>query len=457
MAMLSLGFASCNDDDKYFSEDSQSAPMQITQVYLEDHESSVPDRPVEFGRLGQMLRLEGSGLFGVRKVIINGYDTYFNRAYVTDNNLIISLNGDTPISDCPDDIRNTIRLVKDGGNEYVYKFEVRAATPTFSAFSNTLPQAGEKVWVYGTGMQETSEITLPDGSKITDGIESDPKGEWFTFTMPSGLTASGSIEAVNANGAIKTPACFNERGGLFLDFDGNGALGSWSATYSTDDLEDDPLNAGHGKVAPLVPQSVFDEGPLQTGAIGLYWATAGRGDDPNDDWSKYFGLIPADTPVSDIAFQYDIYCPDPMTTGTIEISFQNNLNNKGWNTSETKSEITEWCKYPTANAWIPWYVNGEVKPFITEGWITVTVPVSSVGKYQDAEANYTFNDVVNDRNDGSYSNFLMFLVNSDIKYDDNTTLEATPFNQKVYVDNWRIVPYKFFKISDFPDEEEEEE
>lgn len=57
LTLCSIGLASCNDDDEYFDEDNQSVAMSISQVYLEDYKSSVPDRPVEFARLGQMLRL----------------------------------------------------------------------------------------------------------------------------------------------------------------------------------------------------------------------------------------------------------------------------------------------------------------------------------------------------------------------------------------------------------------
>ncbi len=455
LTALALGSVSCNSDDEYFSEESQKAPMQITKVYLEDYESSVPDRPVEFGRLGQMLRLEGSGLYGVRRVEINGYETYFNRAYVTDNNLLITLSGDTPVSECPEAIRNTIRLYKDGGNEYVYNFEIRSATPLFKSFNTTLPNAGEKVIVYGSDMQETSLVIMPDGSTITEGIESDRDGEWFSFTMPAGMTASGSIEAVNANGRIKSPACFNERRGLFLNFDGNGAMGSWGATYSSDDLEDDPLGTGRGKVAPFVPQSVIDEGGLQSGANSLYWGTGGAGTD-NADWNVFTDLIPGDTPVSEVAFQYDLYCPEPMTTGVIEFTMINNLANYGWNTAETKPEITEWCN-PHAHAWIPWYVDGEVVPFQTEGWVTVTVPLNQVGRFQDTSTAYTFKDVIESRLAAENCNFLMILANGDVKLSDTEKIEAKTFNQKIYVDNLRLVPYKTYKISDFPDEEEEEE
>ncbi|MDE6122264.1 MAG: hypothetical protein K2F76_03390, partial [Duncaniella dubosii] len=199
-AILSMGFASCNDDDAYFEDDAQSAPMQINKVYLEDYKSSVPDREVEFARLGQMLRLEGSGLFGVKKVYINGYDTYFNRAYVTDNSMIVSVNSKTPVSDCDESVRNTIRLVKDGGNEFVYNFLIRNGYSIISTVSNTLPQPGETVTVIGSYLHETSKVTLPGGIEVTDGIVNDDDGKWFSFVMPSGVTEGGALISESPNG-----------------------------------------------------------------------------------------------------------------------------------------------------------------------------------------------------------------------------------------------------------------
>ncbi|MDE6766388.1 MAG: hypothetical protein K2J52_08790 [Duncaniella sp.] len=209
IALFAAGMTSCNDDDAYFEDDAQNSPIKVTQIYLEDYKSSVPDRPVDFARLGQLIRIEGQGLFGVRKVYINGYDTYFNRAYVSDKSMLVTVNAKTPITDCDPQLRDKIRLVKDGA-EYTFDLTIRAASPTVTSVSNTLPQPGETVTVYGTGFQETTEITLPGGIKITEGIQCDnEEGEWFSFTMHAGMNASCSIEAVNANGRIKSPACLN--------------------------------------------------------------------------------------------------------------------------------------------------------------------------------------------------------------------------------------------------------
>ena len=208
MLLLPTVFISCNKDDEYFDEKYQSTPITVTQVYLEDYESSVPDRPITYARLGQLIRIEGSGFYGMKKVYINGYDTYFNRAYVTDNSMLVSINSDTPVSDAEPEERNIIRFVKNS-TELSYNFTIRAASPTITSISNTLPAAGEKVTVYGTGLEETSKVTLPGSIEITTGIESDEDGEWYSFTMPSGVTTGGSIYSEGANGQAATPAYFN--------------------------------------------------------------------------------------------------------------------------------------------------------------------------------------------------------------------------------------------------------
>ena len=90
-----------------------------------------------------MIRLEGHGFMGMKKVYINGYETYFNRAYVSDNSMLVTLNTKTPITNADENVRNTIRPVKDR-TETIYEFEIRAAFPSITSVSNTLPGAGRK-------------------------------------------------------------------------------------------------------------------------------------------------------------------------------------------------------------------------------------------------------------------------------------------------------------------------
>ncbi len=456
IALLSVAFVSCNKEDEYFKEEYQSVPIVINKIYLEDYDAAVTDRPVEFARLGQLIRVEGSGLFGMKKVFVNGYDTYFNRAYVTDNSMLIQLNSNTPVVEADSTVRNTIRFVKDKA-ETTYDFLIRAASPTVTDINLTLPMPDETVIVYGTNLHETVKVTLPGGIEVTE-VKCDEDGEWYSFVMPDGVTEGGCLYSEGAHGFAQTPDYFNERRGMILDFDGTGVQGGWSATYVSDELTVDPLDSGRGNVVPAIPETVLAEGGIKANAVAKGWFTAGgeKGawSDPTENWERFYDLIPADTPVAEVAFQFDVYVPENWTTGMLEFTFQNNLSNYGYGTTETSD--TKNIEYPTAVVWIPWLTaDYNVVPYKTEGWTTITIPVNTVGKYQRTEDNFTFADVCADRAAASYANFGMFLVNKDVTISEDMVFAAEAFAQEVYVDNWRLVPYTSVVVSDYPEDEEE--
>lgn len=460
MSLLAVGITACNEEDEYFNEDNQNTPMSISRVFLEDAESSVPDREVTYARLGQIIRVEGSGFFGIKKIYVNGFDTYFNRTYVTNNNVIFQLDDDTPITEAEPEERNLIRFVKDGAEES-FTFNIRAASPTITHISNTLPQAGETVVVYGTNLHETTSITLPDGTDVTSGIISDDEeGEWYSFVMPPDVTEGGSITSVGVNGTAITPPYFNENSCYILNFDDLGVQGAWSwsetgSMCDATDLADDPLNSGRGKCAQLVPERLLNS---EAGGIvpgkprATEWWTAGN-DSELDDWSRMFNKIPATTPVSEVALQFDIYVPEAWSgTGQIQISMINNYNITGIGSDDDGTENLVYF-------YVPWLEGGEMVPFTTEGWQTVTIPFSEFNKYatllEEGEEEPTFQMVVDDRNAGTYRNFGMGFVNSDFSMNEVEFISSL-FDKRVYLDNWRVVPCESFIVSDYPEDEEEE-
>ena len=446
IALVAPLLTACSDDD-----DVQSVQMTISKVYLQDVDAKdeVYDREVDFARLGQMIRIEGSGFTGLKKVFINGYDTYFNNALMTDNNVWVTLDKKTPVDKADESVRNTIVFVKDN-TQTTYQFTVRASAPSITSVDNTLPKAGEKVTVYGANLQETTKITLPGGVEVTSGIESDEDGEWYSFTMPSGVTASGSIISEGANGTAMTPAYFNEFRAFIIDFDGTGEMGAWSATFGAEDLVDDPLNSGRGKVCQLIPESFLANGPVADGVSNIkgFW-TAGNGND-NDDWNRMTSVIPGTTRVDSVALQFDVYVPEAWDlSGQMVITIQNNLSNYGYGSACTQYS----AQYINqAYAWVPWLdrETGDHKAFTTgERWQTVTIPLSQFGNYTNGEIDWTFQNVIDDRNAGSYRNFGILFCNADIEFSEKITYPSSPFSQKIYVDNFRIVPNTAITVSDF--------
>jgi hypothetical protein len=439
----SITFIGCKSNDY-----SATAPISVNAVYLENAKSDVPDRLVTFVRLGSAIRIEGTGFSGLKKVYINGYDTYFNPSFVTDNSMLISVSGYTPTIDAASGTRNTIRFVKDG-TEFTYSFEIRSAAPSITSISNTLPAAGDTITIYGTGLTEISKITFPGSVVVSQGIISDKLGTYCKVVIPAGLTKSGSILVQGSNGGAYSPAYFYCKSGVILNFDDIGSQGYWSWTSTGSMINNTDLESAAVVGAPVASQGKYcahrpsriAQFPAAKNRISEVW-TSGSG--TTDDWRTYLtSLVPTTTAVSNFAFQFDIYVPNEWNnTGFLKICLMNNFNGGEWS--------------GTCYNYVPWIVNGVTTPFKTKGWVTVTIPFSNFYAFSSTSTTYTFEDVITAREKATYKNFGIYFENSDIKLStitgkttDTTVFTSSATSVSVYTDNWRIVPLTQPTYSDY--------
>lgn len=440
MGLLSM-FTSCEDDSSY------AGPITISKVYLQDAESSVPDREITFARLGQLIRIEGSGFTDLKKVYINGYDTYFNPVMVSDNSMLVSVSKYTPIIEADADVRNTITMANDG-NEATLAFDIRSSAPTITNISNTLPNAGETITVYGTGLLEVTSVLFPGDVEVTDGIVSDEDGDMFTVTVPEGVSEEGgSLFILCANGGAYSPAYFNFKAGVILDFDGLGSQGAWGSATSmifAEDLQSESIGTGNVSQGTYVPHRPTRITTIEaaTNRCSEVW-TAGN---DVDDWrGQLTPYIPAETSLDKVAFQFDIYVPEEWSgSGFLKVCLVNGFNGGEW--------------AGNCYNYVPWIVDGEEVPFQTEGWTTVTIPFTTFYAFEDDD--FTFEDVLTTRETSSYKNFGFYFENSNFTLDQVTgsdsdsetefVSEATSVN--VYTDNWRVVSLETPTYTDFPEE-----
>lgn len=434
--LFGLFFTACSSDDEVDGSD-----ITVNAVYLQDVDSSVPDREVDFARLGQLLRLEGSGFTGVKRVYINGYPTHFNPVYVSDNSMLIRVSQDTPVSEAEEDVRNTIRLVKDN-TETTINFEIRSSAPTISSVSHTLPKAGEEITVYGTGLVEVSRVVFPGDIEVIQGISYDEEdGEFFTVTVPEGISeAGGSIYVETANGVAYSPAFFNVEQGVILNFDGKGTMGEWGTNITSEDLKSESLGEGHVSQGNYVPHGPADGATFAGGKNRLseVW-TSGE-----ENWrSQLTPMIPADTPLDEVAFQFDVFVPEAWAgSGFLKIMLINNFNGGEWSGGVYN--------------YVPWIVDGEVVPFETQEWTTVTIPLTDFYMFNDG-GDYTFGDVLQYRESATYKNFGIFFENSDFnlnqlpEYGTDVEFPSSETSVQVYTDNWRIVSLATPTVTDFPE------
>ncbi|WP_163715686.1 glycan-binding surface protein [Mangrovibacterium lignilyticum] len=443
LLVFTMLFSACEDDE--FA----NGPITITKVFLEDASSSVPDREVSFARLGQLLRIEGSGFTGLKKVYINGYSSYFNPVYVSDNSMLVSVSKNTPTVEADAEVRNTIQFMNDS-YDIVFPFEIRSSAPGITSISNTLPLAGETITIYGSGLVEVSKVVFPGDVEVTDGITSDTDGEFFIVTVPDGVSEEGgSLMIECSNGGAYSPAYFNFKNGVILDFDGMGAQGYWGSSTSMikpDDLESASVGTGNVSQGTYVahrPARIASFGAAKN-RLSEVW-TAGN---DVDDWrGQLTPYIPASTPLDEVAFQFDIFVPQAWSgSGFLKICLVNGFNGGEWSGN--------------CYNYVPWVIDGEVVPFETEGWTTVTVPLNMLYAFTDGD--FTFEDVLTTRETSSYKNFGFYFENSDFTLqnitgndaDSETEFPSAETSVDVYTDNWRIVSLATPVYSDFPDVEE---
>jgi hypothetical protein len=421
-------FGSCNNNDP---DEGIDTPISVTKVYLEDVNSSVPDREVVFARLGQTLRLEGSGFIGIKKIIINGYNTYFNPVFISDNSMLVTISRDTPTTDAPDDVRNTIRLEKSANNFKTHTFEIRSAAPSITRVSHTMPQAGELITLFGSGLQEVSRVTFPGGVIVDEGIESDDdEGKWCTVTVPQGVSdEGGSIFAESANGGAYSPGYFNFKKGLLHDFDGvkNEA---WSNGEISDDLSEVIPSGGNLPKSQGIYRSLNkDAKTLAANDVPVdatrYWIK-------NSVWADVVttAAIPLSTSAAECGIQMDIYFENEWKSGDIRFVVAD-----GWG-------ATRYCM-----VYAPWAEGGVRTEVENPGcWFTITLPFADSDDFDGL----TLAEVLAQIAAASYDQAGPWFENGTIN-----GVESQPTNLNVYFDNIRIVPLTAPEYSDYPSDSEE--
>jgi len=422
-------FNSCKENDDWgdnFKENSD-AP-KITKIYLEDAKSGIPDREVTFARKGQTIRLEGENFLGVTKVSVNGYEITFNPTLMSNNSMIIQISDKVPTIDAADDVRNKIRLDK-GADFYVYDFEIRAAAPTITGISHTMPKADDRITVIGTGLQGITRVTFPGNKVVTSGIVSDDEnGLFFTVAVPDGVAnEGGSILAIGANGGAYSPAYFNFKIGLLQNFDDVTSSNKYVRGSVSDDLSA-AIPSTSGVIHSQGNYRSFNTPGSTVAAsnseVGAYFMT-------QDTWASTLpSIISPSLSTSNVAIQMDIYVEGVWNSGYLRMVIAD-----GWG-------VSKYCML-----YAPIYSGGKKVEFNNpDEWFTVTFPFSDSPDF----AGLTFNDVLAQAQAAvtdKYNQWGPWFCN-----DTYNGVESESTNVVIYFDNIRVVPLTTPAYSDFPDE-----
>lgn len=294
---------------------------------------------------GQTVVIQGSGFATTSQIYFNGYPTPFNSALLADDNIVVTIPADMPFASLDPAQLNTVKVVTTNG-EVVFNFSVVPPPAVLLSASNENAGSGERITITGNNFFFVEKVIFPGGIAVTTNLGTVASGTSIDVTVPAGITQAGPLQVVTKFGTGISVFLFNDFStGMITNFDDINNF-SWGTTIK-DDATLFPGN--HGKYAHLTQDNI-------TGNNWDWW-NGKRGIITNaKDW------LPASemgNPAANYAMKFDIYVKEAWSTGVLLIG------------------------PPPNDTWVymhryePWKATPDFK---TNGWITVTVPISEFRK-----------------------------------------------------------------------------
>jgi hypothetical protein len=332
---LYASFVACNKDD-----DGKPVITKLRAI------SPAPnDSTLTVAGPGQTVVIQGSGFASTTQIYFNGYPAPFNSALLADNNIVVTIPADMPFASLDPAQLNTVKVVTRNG-EVVFSFPVIPPPAILSSASNENAKAGERITITGNNFFFVEKVVFPGGIAVTTNLGTVAAGTSIEVTVPAGVTQAGPLQVVTKFGTGTSVFLFNDFStGMVSNFDDINNF-SWGCPIENDAAQ---FPGNHEKYAHIMQENI-------TGNNWDWW-NGKRGIITNaKDWLPGSEMS---NPAANYAMKFDIYVKEAWSTGVLLIG------------------------PPPNDTWVymhryePWKTTPNFK---TNGWITVTVPLSEFRK-----------------------------------------------------------------------------
>jgi hypothetical protein len=185
-----LALSSCNNDDS----GSGAAPV-ITSVSasVDEDGNAIELTPTTVGYAANMYIIHGSGFSSVQKIYFNEKDTYFNPTLVTDTEIFVTIDRNTPYADATDELK-----VETLYGTATFGFVVAPPAPALASYNPINAAAGETITIYGSFFLDpvvtfgATQATIVSSSltQLEVIVPEDANYKYITVTTISGASTS---------------------------------------------------------------------------------------------------------------------------------------------------------------------------------------------------------------------------------------------------------------------------
>jgi hypothetical protein len=384
-----MSVPACNDDpDAYVTTEGKP---KVDYIRIPDALSA--DSLVTHAFMGTTIALVGENLTSIKQLWFNDQKAILNTSLITSTALIV-----TVPNTIPQYITNKISLINASGDTVKYAFKVDVPSPLVESMNCEYVATGETAVINGNFFLPVEGSEYPE-VYFTPNI----KGTVVSFTLnqikvkvPEGAGV-GKISVKSRYGSTRSGFYFRDNRGMILDWDNTNAAGGWRAGV-TDDVNPTGISGKYVRFTGTADPSGWTEDGL---SFNLWGSANGR---PEGD------LFTTDPASSVMKFEVNV---DKAWTGcALQMIFT------PWGTSGTNGYIADGVT--PRGLWSPWSETGS---FITDGWITVSFPLTQF-MYSHTGATLKM------ASPGNYGGLTFFLYNGG-------GVKCTP---DICIDNIRVVP-----------------
>lgn len=360
-SLAALCFASCSETDA--EEDEGKTPYV---QYVRKCNPEISDSLIVKSSLGQRIAFIGKNLGDVQEIWFNDQKAKLNPTLITSNAIIV----DVPTT-IPEEVTNTVRFITSTGIEYTYPFSVVVPNPVINSISCQYGNPGDVLTLEGDyfiGTEGEVYVTFPGGA-VAKPKASEYSKTKMTITVPEGATQEGYLSVTSMYGTTRTTFKFLETDGLIFNLE-DGYTQPW----------------GKGATAS-------DEG-----ISGSYvWFKASANGAWNWSDALMYGYWPsvnkpiAEGDITKLALRFEVDCREWSDVPML-IWFDTFVQNISPDDNRAQCH------------WKPWNNNGEKVNYQTNGWVTVTIPLTDF-KYNKEESvdNLSIGDI------SQYTNLNLML------------------------------------------------
>ncbi len=291
---------------------------------------------------GQFAAIEGANLQEAIMITFNGVPAKFNTALLSNNSAVVRVPDAIPFPLVAEGDMNKIRYVTSSG-ETTFDLDIIPGPPSISGISNENPATGAPVTILGVNLFQIESLSF-GGNLITDyQLASD--GTMLRFIAPE-LTQSGPLVIRTVAGADSTIFNVNDFStGMLCNFDDISPIGwSGSGAKVSDSETEFPGNVGKYAVLQNDVVNPWDWAAWDGGRIiildPVQWLPAENINDSLDTW----------------AVKFELNVPKAWNGNSLFVSSEHN---------DYRILFEPWKD-----------AVGNTFSFTTDGWQTITLPLS---------------------------------------------------------------------------------